>query len=157
MSFLTFQSHVATAFILAHSYLVYILIFGIYVYIFSFVFTFLVFSVLLCYLLFSFPFHKHYFSTYTLILVIIWHIFLTVWTKLLDHVRVIPCQCHPYSQILIKFCSNVPSYKKQKCAKLFHLLLYSSWDIKFWNLGNFRAFLSLFKKLWARTFRSTQI
>ena len=50
--------------------------------------------------------------------------------------------CHPYSQILIKFCSNIPTYKKQKWAKFFHLTLNVSWDIGFWNLGNFRAFFS---------------
>ena len=50
--------------------------------------------------------------------------------------------CHPYSQILITFCSNVPTYKKQKWAKFFHLTLNGSWDISFWNLDNFRAFFS---------------
>ena len=48
--------------------------------------------------------------------------------------------CHPCSQILIKLCSNVPTYKKQKWAIFFHLTLNSSWDIGFWNLGNFRTF-----------------
>ena len=36
--------------------------------------------------------------------------------------------CHSYSQILIKLCSNVPTYKKQKWAKFFHLTLYGSRD-----------------------------
>ena len=31
--------------------------------------------------------------------------------------------CYPYSQILIKFYSNVPNHKKQKWAKFFHLIL----------------------------------
>ena len=48
--------------------------------------------------------------------------------------------CHPYSQILIKFCSNVPTYKKQKWAKFLHLTLNGSWDVDFSNLGNFRVF-----------------
>ena len=34
--------------------------------------------------------------------------------------------CHPSSQILIKFCSNVPTNKKQKWAKFFHLTLNGS-------------------------------
>ena len=50
--------------------------------------------------------------------------------------------CHLSSQILIKFCSNVFTNKKQKWAKLFNLTLNGSWDIGFWNLDNFRAFSS---------------
>ena len=38
--------------------------------------------------------------------------------------------CHPSSQILIKFWSNVPN-KKQKRANFFHLTLNGSWDIGF--------------------------
>ena len=49
---------------------------------------------------------------------------------------------HPYSQILINLCSNVPTYEKQKWAKVFRLTLNGSWDISFWNLGNFRTFFS---------------
>ena len=45
--------------------------------------------------------------------------------------------CHPSSQ---RFCSNVLTNKKQKWATLFHVTLNASWDIGFWNLGNFRAF-----------------
>ena len=43
---------------------------------------------------------------------------------------------------LIKFCSNVPANKKQKWAKFLHLTLNCSWDIGFWNVGNFTAFFS---------------
>ena len=41
-----------------------------------------------------------------------------------------------FDQILL----NVPTSKKQKWAKFFHLTLNGSWDINFWNLQNFRAF-----------------
>ena len=59
LSFLAFQSHVATAFILEHSHLYFW-----YVYIFSLIITFSVFSVLSCNQVFSFSFHTHYLFWY---------------------------------------------------------------------------------------------
>ena len=69
----------------------------------------------------------------------------TDWVRAILHQSIQNFQfCHPSSQILIKFCWNVPNNKKreQKWANFFHLTLNGSWDISFWNLGNFRAFFS---------------
>ena len=70
-----------------------------------------------------------------------------IWRVL--HLRAILCQRGTKFSILssivsdlIKFCSNVPANKKQKWAKFLHLTLNCSWDIGFWNVGNFTAFFS---------------
>ena len=65
------------------------------------------------------------------------------------HLWAITCQrgtkfsiSSPILSDLIKSCSNVPANKKQKWAKFLHLTLNCSWDIGFWNVGNFTAFFS---------------
>ena len=60
--------------------------------------------------------------------------------------RVLSCQwgtgMSPILSDLIKYCSNLPTYKKQKWANFFPLNLHGSWDISIWNLHNFRVFFS---------------